>query len=153
MPQTFTSREVTELIKGMTQRKREYWDSKGLVSPSGSERNVGSKRRGRGDRRLYSFQDLLKVRVVQQLRENGLSLQKIQDALKALKKRKPSTEPFDEVLVTDGKRFVMQRADGKVEDLLGRGQLLITAFEISSLEKELEKKIVKMEKQKKLASA
>ena len=58
-------------IAGVSRRRLDYWDRQGIAKPS-----VASAR-GRGSRRLYSFTNLVELVTVRNLREGGMSLQKI----------------------------------------------------------------------------
>ena len=62
---------VARQVAGLTLRQVRYWDQKGLVKPSVQAAT------GRGSRRLYSFEDLVELRIVARLRSSGISLQKI----------------------------------------------------------------------------
>jgi DNA-binding transcriptional MerR regulator len=84
----FTSEKVCSLT-GATPRQLQYWDEEGFLSPS--LRRGG----GKGRRRLYTFRDLVSLRVVAQLRQAGISLQLIRrvvDHLRDLDYEHPLTE-------------------------------------------------------------
>lgn len=140
----YTSREVRAIL-GVSQRHLDYWDEKGFVKPSRRDERVELLRstgaRGRGPQRLYSFDDLIKLKVLKELRATGLSLQKINKGLKKLRKRSPASEPLDEVLLTDGKSFQRVRSDGKIEDLLRNGQLVFGVMSLYSMEMQVRNKI------------
>ena len=63
----------------LTPRQIRYWDTSGLVRPS-----VG-RARGRGSRRLYSFEDLVELRTISRLRKAGISLQKVRHVVKEIR--------------------------------------------------------------------
>jgi DNA-binding transcriptional MerR regulator len=107
----------------------DYWDQLGLVRPS------IKKSRGKGFERRYSFEDLIALRVVKKLREEGLSLQKIRSAVRRISVQ--SRKPLKEYLVTDGKEFQWIRKDGKIEDLLSRGQLVFTAVSLVEADRQV----------------
>lgn len=72
----FSTREARALT-GVSLRRLQYWDETGFIRPSVAARE------GRGSPRLYSFRDLVQLRIVARLR-NQLSLQalrKLKDAL------------------------------------------------------------------------
>jgi DNA-binding transcriptional MerR regulator len=123
----------------VSQRCLDYWDEKGLVTPSV---NVAS---GKGSERRYSFRDLLKLRVVRELRGAGLSLQKIQKAIRALSRR--TDDPLaDFRLITDGRRLHRVTDDPKVvEDVLSGGQMVFAVVAIGKLDAELRKRVAKLE--------
>ena len=63
---------------GITYRQLDYWDRTGLVSPS--IRTAA----GSGSQRLYSFRDILVLKVVKRLLDTGVSLQQIRVAVAQL---------------------------------------------------------------------
>lgn len=65
----------------ITYRQLDYWARTGLVEPS--VRGAA----GSGSQRLYSFQDILVLKVVKRLLDTGVSLQQIRQAIGHLKAR------------------------------------------------------------------
>jgi DNA-binding transcriptional MerR regulator len=86
-----------ERLTGVSRKTLHAWDRTGFLSPS-----VQSAR-GTGSRRLYSFQDVVAIRVVSQLRAAGVSLQalrRVVDRVRVLAQRDhPLAETY---LVSDG---------------------------------------------------
>jgi DNA-binding transcriptional MerR regulator len=108
-------------VTGASQKQLIYWDKTGLVKPS----VAGAS--GRGSRRLYSFLDLIQIRVAKELREQGLSLQKLRKAIHVLKEHPEEVRhPLAELrLITDGKALFRLTSDPEaLEDILKRGQLV-----------------------------
>ncbi|HUW99338.1 MAG: MerR family transcriptional regulator [Phycisphaerae bacterium] len=108
-------------VTGASQKQLIYWDKTGLVKPS----VAGAS--GRGSRRLYSFLDLVQIRVAKELRERGLSLQKLRKAIHVLKEHPEEVRhPLAELrLITDGKALFRLTSDPEaLEDILKRGQLV-----------------------------
>ena len=66
---------------GITYRQLDYWARTGLVAPS-----VRSAT-GSGTQRLYSFRDILVLKVVKRLLDTGVSLQHIRFAVDQLRER------------------------------------------------------------------
>ena len=60
---------------GITYRQLDYWDRTGLVSPTIKTAT------GSGSQRLYSFRDILVLKVVKRLLDTGVSLQQIRLAI------------------------------------------------------------------------
>lgn len=115
----FKSQDVVRLV-GITYRQLDYWDRSGVVSPS------LSPAKGKGSERLYSFRDLVCLKVARQLRETGVSLQKIRKSLGYLRQNLPEVAaPLSElVFISDGKGLFVLTDDPRVMvDTLKRGQL------------------------------
>ena len=115
----FTAEQATRFT-GCTAHQLRYWDRIGLVRPSVQE--TGGRP---GVRRLYSFRDLVSLKVIRSLLNGGMSLQRVRRAYDYLRKRAGLEEHLSEVkLVTDGKSiFKICRTDGEVLDALKEGQM------------------------------
>jgi hypothetical protein len=66
---------------GITYRQLDYWARTGLVEPTVR----GAK--GSGSQRLYSFRDILILKVIKRLLDAGISLQQIRSAVGHLRER------------------------------------------------------------------
>jgi len=110
-------------LTGVSGRQVEYWVSKGVIRPS-----IKSAA-GKGTRREYSFKDLVGLKVAKRLRDEGISLQKIQNSLAWLRRHFPQVkEPLAELrFLTDGETvFVVDRNPQKIIDTLKGGQFVIS---------------------------
>ena len=66
---------------GITYRQLDYWARTGLLQPS------IRAARGSGSQRLYSFRDILVLKVVKKLLDAGVSLQQVRVAVSSLQNR------------------------------------------------------------------
>jgi DNA-binding transcriptional MerR regulator len=117
------SAEVSRRIVGISYRQLDYWDKTGLIRPS------VQKARGKGSRRLYSFEDLVELRVVAKLLGAGISLPAVRKATRYLRHHFADVvRPLARLaLQTDGKRVLVQTTDGKhLVDATAGGQVVIT---------------------------
>ncbi len=112
----FTAEQASRLT-GCTSSQLRYWDSVRLVQPS------IQKTGGRpGVRRVYSFRDLVQLRAVRSLKDNGMSLQRIRRAWGYLSRN--GVDPRTVRLVTDGVSiFQIAQEDDEIIDILREGQL------------------------------
>jgi DNA-binding transcriptional MerR regulator len=100
---------------GITYRQLDYWARTGLVEPS-----VRSAH-GSGSQRLYSFRDILVLKVVKRLLDTGISLQQIRAAVQHLRDR--GTDDLAQVtLMSDGVSVYECTSADEVVDLLAGGQ-------------------------------
>ena len=78
-----------------------------------------------GVRRLYSFRDLVALKVVKSLLDGGMSLQRVRRAYEYLRGNAALDEQLSSVkLVTDGKSiFKVTKDDGEILDMLRQGQM------------------------------
>jgi DNA-binding transcriptional MerR regulator len=102
-------------IVGITYRQLDYWARTALVRPS--IRDAG----GSGTQRLYSFQDLVELKVIKKLLDAGVSLQRIRKAIGYLRDHLRK-EPHGVTLMSDGQRIYACESPDEVMDLLQRGQ-------------------------------
>ena len=107
-------------LTGCTVHQLRYWDQIGLVRPA-----VQSTGGRPGVRRLYSFRDLVALKVVKALLEGGMSLQKVRRAYKYLRDKAGLEEHLAGIkLITDGQSiFKIVKSDGEILDALRQGQM------------------------------
>lgn len=100
---------------GITYRQLDYWARTGLVEPE--VRGAG----GSGTQRLYSFRDILILKVIKSLIDAGVSLQQVRTAIDHL--RANGVEDLSQVtLMSDGISVYECRSAEEVVDLLAGGQ-------------------------------
>jgi DNA-binding transcriptional MerR regulator len=100
---------------GITYRQLDYWARTGLVVPS-----VRSAA-GSGSQRLYSFKDILVLKVVKRLLDTGVSLQNIRLAVDILRER--GVDDLARItLLSDGTTVYECTSSEEVVDLLRGGQ-------------------------------
>jgi DNA-binding transcriptional MerR regulator len=100
---------------GITYRQLDYWARTDLVVPT-----IRSAT-GSGSQRLYSFKDILVLKVVKRLLDAGVSLQNIRVAVEALRLR--GVDDLAQVtLLSDGTSVYECTSNEEVVDLLRGGQ-------------------------------
>ncbi len=100
---------------GITYRQLDYWARTGLVEPTVRGAT------GSGTQRLYSFRDILLLKVIKRLLDAGISLQQIRTAVQHLRKR--GTDDLTRVtLMSDGASVYECTSNDEVIDLLQGGQ-------------------------------
>ncbi|HWB38245.1 MAG TPA: MerR family transcriptional regulator [Rugosimonospora sp.] len=96
-------------------RQLDYWARTGLVVPSIRDAS------GSGTQRLYSFRDMVVLKVVKRLLDAGVSLQNIRKAIDALRSR--GVDDLAQItLISDGTTVYECRSPEEVVDLLQGGQ-------------------------------
>jgi DNA-binding transcriptional MerR regulator len=115
----FTAQQASRLTD-CTPHQLRYWDKVSLVEPS-----IQSTGGRPGRRRLYSFRDLVALRVVKSLLDNGMSVQRVRRAWDYLRRTADMENHLAEVkLVTDGQSiFRVASDDDELLDALRQGQL------------------------------
>lgn len=102
-------------IAGITYRQLDYWARTDLVAPT-----IRSAH-GSGSQRLYSFKDLLVLKVVKRLLDTGVSLQNIRVAVDHLRRRGVA-DLARITLFSDGTTVYECTSPEEVVDLLQGGQ-------------------------------
>lgn len=100
---------------GITYRQLDYWARTGLVEPS------IRPAAGSGTQRLYSFRDILVLRIVKRLIDTGVSLANIRTAVEHLARR-GGDDLARITLMSDGASIYECRSEDEVIDLVRGGQ-------------------------------
>ena len=112
MQQEFTSNEVIALT-GITARQLQWWDERGIVAPG-----------RQGHRRIYTWDELVTVAVICQLRRRGFSLQRMRKVIGFLQQEFGTSlaatvsVSSEHHLLTDGTHLYLRTSARQVVDLL-----------------------------------
>ena len=101
-------------IAGITYRQLDYWARTDLLRPSISDA------RGSGTQRVYSYTDLLQLKVIKQLLDAGVSLRSTRKAIECLRASGESVASASLVIADD--RSVLAHSGEELFDLLRGGQ-------------------------------
>ena len=102
-------------VVGITYRQLDYWARTGLVEPSVRPAH------GSGTQRLYSFRDVLVLKIVKRLLDTGVSLQNIRAAVEHLRARGVA-DLAQLTLMSDGSSIYECTTSDEVVDLVQGGQ-------------------------------
>jgi len=100
---------------GITYRQLDYWARTGLVEPSIRPAS------GSGSQRLYSFRDIIALKIVKRLLDTGVSLQNIRIAVGYLRAR-GDADLAGVTLMSDGASVYECTSPTEVFDLVQGGQ-------------------------------
>lgn len=104
-------------LVGITYRQLDYWARTDLILPS----IQGA--RGSGSQRLYSFTDIVQLKVIKRLLDAGMSLKRIRTAVGILAAQLDSDQPLADVtLLSDGSSIYAAHSPDEVVDVFRRGQ-------------------------------
>jgi tetratricopeptide (TPR) repeat protein len=119
------SPEHVQRILGVTGKQLDYWDRLRLVSP---RKELGT--------RFYDFRDLIGLRTVKQLIEEGVPANRLRRALIALREKLVQVQaPFAELRVlSDGKDVIVERHGARLEPLSGQ---FVLNFETRELDEKV----------------
>ena len=116
MQQGYTGPEVCK-ITDISYRQLDHWTTTKLINAS--IRNI----KGSGFHRIYSFNDIVLVKLVNKLRSAGISLQKIRIALKNVNQILGKNSKISDVSIfSDGSSIYVLTDNDQMIDLLKKGQ-------------------------------
>lgn len=117
-------------VVGITYRQLDYWARTKLVTPT------IKAAKGSGSQRLYSFSDVVELRIIKKLLDAGVSLPKIRKALTYV--REDLKQPLHEVtIVSDGRNIHACISPNEIVDLLNSGQGVF-AISLGPIQDEME---------------
>jgi tetratricopeptide (TPR) repeat protein len=105
------SPEDVQRIVGVTRKQLDYWHRLRLVSP-----------RTQQGTRYYDFRDLIGLRTIKQLLENGVSANRLQRALSALNQKLDQVQtPLSALrILSDGKDVMVEQGSARLEPVSGQ---------------------------------
>lgn len=109
----FRGPQVCKIV-GISYRQLDYWARTGLATPS------VQAAQGSGSQRLYSFEDLVELKLIKNLLDTGVSLQRVRQAIDNL--RELGHDVTGVTLVGDGTSVYACKSPDEVIDLLRNGQ-------------------------------
>lgn len=124
-------------IVGITYRQLDYWARTDLVRPSVADA------RGSGTHRLYSFRDLVELKVIRHLLDAGISLRTARKAILYLRGNL-GEELASASLVLNGATSLLVRSGEELIDLLRRGQGVLNIVPLAGMIEELENRIAEV---------
>jgi len=132
----FGSKVVLDLT-GITYRQLDYWARTRLVGAS-IRQAAGS-----GSRRVYSFEDLVALRVIARLLDAGVSLQAVRRAVEYLQRH--TERPLSTLgLIAQGKRvFALTEDPTKMIEATAQGQVVI-AIDVEPIVKNLQADVTQL---------
>jgi len=112
----YKSQDVCK-ITGLTYKQLDYYDRTNFLKPSISQ-GIGY-----GSKRMYSFNDLLKLKVVKSLLDAGVSLHKVRKTKKYLELTGDGDDDFLKVtLISDGNTVYACYSEKEIIDTINNGQ-------------------------------
>lgn len=117
-------------IVGITYRQLDYWTRTELVRPSLAVAE------GSGSRRLYSYRDLLELRMIKTLLDAGIRLESVRDVFTYLRQH-VTTDISSANIVIQGTSVVLCENDGLI-DLLRSGQGVLNVLPLAGVKDDVD---------------
>ena len=132
--QGFSSTRTTE-IAGITYRQLDYWAREDIVRPS------LTKASGSGSRRLYSYRDLLELRVIKTLLDSGIKLQQVRKGLDYMRDQL-GEDVTSANLVISGTSSVVVNTGEELIEILQNGQGVLNVLPLGGVKETVDARIV-----------
>ncbi len=122
-------------IAGVTYRQLDYWIRTGLVVSSVAEAS------GSGSKRIFSYRDLLEIRVIKSLLDSGVSLSRTRQAVDCLRESL-GVDLASASLVLTSATTILANSDGELVDLMRGGQGVFNIVPLAGVVTDLNRRIV-----------
>ena len=132
----FRGPQVCKIV-GISYRQLDYWARTDLIRPSIADA------RGSGTQRLYSYRDLVELKVIKHLLDAGISLKTARAAIEYLREHL-GEELASASLVINGSRSLLARSGDEVIDLVRQGQGVLNILPLSGMIQELDSQILEL---------
>jgi DNA-binding transcriptional MerR regulator len=131
--QGFSGTRAAQIV-GISYRQLDYWARTDLVRPSLTDAQ------GSGSRRLYSYRDLLELKVIKKLLDAGLKLESVRDVFEYLRAN-VTTDIAAAHLVIDGTQVIVCDGDQWI-DVVRQGQGVLNVLGVAGVKSELDQLIM-----------
>jgi DNA-binding transcriptional MerR regulator len=126
-------------IVGISYRQLDYWARTDLIRPSLADAH------GSGSRRRYTYRDLLELKLVKTLLDNGIKLESIRDAF-SLMRDQLGDDVSSAKLVIAGNSAVLVRENHELIDVVNRyqGQGVLNLLALDGVVEQVDAAIVEL---------
>lgn len=128
MKSFFTPKDVASIV-GISYRQIQYWDKTSFIKPS---------YRRKGKYRLYTFADLIQLKVAKTLRDHNFSIQRLRKTIKSLRSLLPQvTHPMtDLTFLIEGDRILVFNGEVLMNSISGQNYI---RFDVRELRAEVDR--------------
>jgi len=124
-------------IVGITYRQLDYWARTDLIRPSLTDAA------GSGSRRLYSYRDLLELRVIKSLLDAGIKLESVRTAFEYLRTHL-ETDIASAHLVISGSDVILCDGEQLIDVMRRGGQGVLNVLAIGGVKDGLDSTIIEL---------
>ena len=136
--ESFSGKKAADIV-GITYRQLDYWARTDLIRPSLADA------RGSGSRRSYSYRDLLELKLVKTLLDDGIKLESIREAFGYLRDQL-GEDLSTAKLVIAGSSAVLVRENDELVDVVNRyqGQGVLNLLALDGVQNQVDSAIVEL---------
>jgi DNA-binding transcriptional MerR regulator len=131
----FSGKQASEIV-GISYRQLDYWARTNLVRPSGADA------KGSGSRRVYTYRDLLELRVIKNLLDSGIRLESVREVFMYLRNH-VDTEITAAHIVINGQSVVLCQGDQLI-DVMKRGQGVLNVLPLAGVKHDVDREIERL---------
>ena len=124
-------------LADITYRQLDYWARTDLVGPSLAAAG------GSGTRRLYSYRDLLELRVIKSLLDAGIKLESVRTAFHYMREHLDS-DIASAHLVISGRDVMLCDGDQLIDVMRRSGQGVLNVLPLGGLKTDLDRQIIEL---------
>lgn len=136
--ESFSGKKAADVV-GISYRQLDYWARTDLIRPSLADAQ------GSGSRRRYSYRDLLELKLVKTLLDDGIKLESIREAFGYLRDQL-GEDLSTAKLVIAGNSAVLVRANDELIDVVNRyqGQGVLNLLALDGVQSQVDAAIVEL---------
>lgn len=128
----YSGKQASEIV-GISYRQLDYWARTDLVRPSGADA------RGSGSRRVYTYRDLLELRVIKNLLDAGIKLESVREVFAYLRNH-VDTDIAAAHIVINGQSVILCQGDQLI-DVMRRGQGVLNVLPLAGVKQDVDRAI------------
>ena len=142
--QMFSGTKAAQIV-GISYRQLDYWARTDLVRPSGADAT------GSGSRRLYSYRDLLELKIIKKLLDAGIKLESVRDVFAYLRDHVDSDITSAHIVINGNSVLLCDGED--LIDVLRGGQGVLNVLPLSGVRDEVDSNIISLQVDSSTATA
>lgn len=128
----YSGKQASEIV-GISYRQLDYWARTDLVRPSGADA------KGSGSRRVYTYRDLLELRVIKNLLDAGIRLESVREVFAYLRAH-VDTDIAAAHIVINGQSVILCQGDQLI-DVMKRGQGVLNVLPLAGVKDDVDRAI------------
>lgn len=128
----YSGKQASEIV-GISYRQLDYWARTDLVRPTGADA------KGSGSRRVYTYRDLLELRVIKNLLDAGIRLESVREVFAYLRNHVDSDIAAAHIVI-NGQSVVLCQGDQLI-DVMRRGQGVLNVLPLAGVKQDVDRAI------------
>jgi DNA-binding transcriptional MerR regulator len=134
----FSGKRAAEIVN-ISYRQLDYWARTDLIRPSVADAH------GSGSRRRYSYRDLIELKLIKTLLDNGIKLENVRQAFQYVRDQL-GEDLSSAKLVLSGSSAVLVRENDELIDVVSKykGQGVLNFLDLEDVTKEVDTAIVEL---------